>query len=170
MRRTSLPGLGLALAASLAIGACSSDSTTDTGVTTTCTVTYTGAATGSVPCVAVSAYSTATGLGAVTITSSSGSPSFNAALGFPGVPATKSYKNSDSGASGGVTATQGTTAIWFAQAGGATGNYTLTLSSVGTAVSGGSGATYAIHGSLTGSLPAPTGSTATGTVTVSVTF
>ncbi|HZX93384.1 MAG TPA: hypothetical protein VFE90_02635 [Myxococcales bacterium] len=99
-------------------------------------------------------------------------------VGFSGAPAVKTYSNTDSGAKSGVEVIQnGSAQTWAALAGqpGANqGSYTLSITSLGSQVNnpdGGPGSVFlTVHGTLNATLPAITGTGASGTATMTATF
>lgn len=157
-------------AASAADGA-----TTDGAVpsSSSCTITLSGALSGTIPCTASLGYDAKNNLGVLGV-SPVGSPTvhFTGSASFPGQPHTGTYQSTDAGAKGGLSVQQGTP-TWFASSGGSStqGSYALTLNSVTNPRQTSSGdMLYDTSGVLTATLPAITGTGASGTVMVSVTF
>jgi hypothetical protein len=115
---------------------------------------------------------------AIAVQQNGSQPGFIVAIGWPGQPAAGHYKNSDSGASGGVVVTTGSGASTQAWAGCASassgscsqavGSYDLNFTSVSTGLSTSSGKAYDAEGTLTATLQPLTGQS--GAITVSVTF
>jgi hypothetical protein len=168
MRKTLHTAAAAALVVVAAAG-CSSDS--NNGGTVNCSGSVSGAINGSYSCTAVTAvWATTNNIGGLTI-NATGTPTITIGIGFTGAPTTKTYSSSDADAISGVTVTSGT-AVWLASVSGGTaqGSYQLHLTSVGTAVTSANGNSYAVHGTLTATLPAASGTTASGTVTASFTF
>lgn len=171
---------GLKLASVLAIagtlGCGSKDSTSpvlNTGNNIPCNITISGAQTGSGTCAEViTVWASASNTGAVSMLFT-GSPTLNAAVSFTGEPSAKTYKDTDTGAESALIVQSGVTSAWAATVGGVNqhlGSYTLTLTSVGTAVTVATGKTYTAHGTLDVTAPAVAGTGSTGTVTVHITF
>jgi hypothetical protein len=170
MTRKTLHTAAVAALVVFAAAGCSSDSNDDGG-NGNCSGSVSGAINGSYSCTAVTAvWATANNIGGLTI-NATGTPTITIGIGFTGAPTTKTYSSTDADAISGVTVTSGT-AVWLASASGGTaqGSYSLHLTSVGTAVTTANGNSYTVHGTLTATLPAASGTTASGTATVSFTF
>ena len=96
------------------------------------------------------------------VTKSSINPGISVTIGFPGEPAAKTYKSTDSGAAGSLSLTSGSgvsTQTWVATAGGGTptGSYTLTFNSVSGAVTVPQGKAYDGEGALDAVLKSTSG-------------
>src|SRR3954464_10052711 len=105
-----------------ALAACGGSSTPGgtPGQSSSCTVTLSGAVSGTFDCKpATTAWSSSNNQGGFVFNVGSGSgtptaPAINVAIGVTGEPHTGTYRSSDSGVSGGLTAQTGNTTIWFA--------------------------------------------------------
>jgi hypothetical protein len=162
-----------ALAAILGCGG--SSSTLAPGQSPTCTVTLSGGLAGTYDCKpALAAWASANNTGGFTFTvgTSQSSPYITVAIGFPGEPHTGSYLNTGSGATGGVSVTSSAgvaTQVWAATTGNTpTGSYSLTFTSVSSAVTTSSGKAYTTNGSLAATLSPLTAQS--GSITLSATF
>jgi hypothetical protein len=162
-------GLLLAVAAALT-SACGSDSTGTNGdnnnnETPTCTVVLSGAQTGSPACTGYATLAkgendTEWGF------DGSATPGISAHVKISGPAATGSY-TVNQGSFGTVTVTNGTS-TWGTD--GNTGTYTLTVTSVSQQSDSQTLTQYLTHGTLTATLPPLPGTTATGNVTMTITF
>ncbi|MFN2546111.1 MAG: hypothetical protein ABR567_01630 [Myxococcales bacterium] len=159
-----------------ALAACGGGITTTPGQSSSCSVTLSGAVTGTFNCqYATTAWASSNNLGAFAF-SAAGPPAVTVAIGFTGEPHTGAYKNTDAGAESGITVTNGSGAsaqYWVANVGdGSTpaGSYTLNFTSVSNAITVSNGKGYSVEGTLDATLPAVSGTGATGTVTLHATF
>jgi hypothetical protein len=135
------------------------------GQSSSCTATLSGAVTGSFDCKpATTAWSSSNNQGGFGFSVST-PVNTNVAIGWPGEPQNRHYKNSDAGATGGVTVIQGASA-WLAS--GSQGSYDLNVTNVTNPVSASSGKVYTTDGTLDATL-VPSGGAA-GSVTVHVVF
>jgi len=167
-----------AVIAALAAGPSCGTSTSPSlapGESPSCSVTLSGALTGTYDCKpATTVWSAVTNAGGFGFAVSAAG--INVAIGWTGEPAGGThYKNSDAGATGGVTVQTGTgasTQVWAATAPnggtGAQGTYDLFFSGVANALSTAQGKAYTTDGTIAATLIPLTGQP--GDVTVSVTF
>jgi len=173
-----MANMAAAVVAALAAGPSCGTSTSPglaPGESPTCSVTLSGALTGTYDCKpATTVWSSANNTGGFGFSVSAAG--INVAIGWTGEPAGGThYKNSDTGATGGVTVQTGSgasTQVWAATAPnggtGAQGSYDLFFSGVSNAISTAQGKAYTTDGSLSATLIPLTGQS--GSVTVSVTF
>jgi hypothetical protein len=168
----------VAVAALAAFGCSKSDkSSTGPGGSSSCSVTLSGSQTGTYDCTPAEAlHSTAgdtAGFG-FQVNSSTTQPDIVSLILWSGTPAAGEWKSTDMGAAGAVAVSTTAGAAWYTAAGNiglpAQGSYDLKVSSVSNPVQTDSGTAYTVHGSLTASLPAASGTGASGTVTVNATF
>ncbi|HEY4320172.1 MAG TPA: hypothetical protein VGM77_03250 [Gemmatimonadales bacterium] len=180
MRSLLLPSRALAfsLAGLLAVAACSSDSS-DTGGSgsTSCSFQLSGGLSGSPTCTPLGTFYVADGnMTEFGFTPAfGGDPSTLVAISFTGQPSQKTYHETDAGTVAAISVSSGSSA-WAMQtadtANGipATGSFVLTVTSVSTITTASAGNSYQLHGTLTATLPAEAGTSATGTVTLKATF
>lgn len=154
-----------------ALTACGSDNTAPLA---TCRVTLSGAQTGTFDCTAVGAWISSSDSAAVVISNQTTTPAILLGVGRRGLWSTGTFTNTDAGALGSSTIQNGQ-AYWVAASAasngvaGGVGSYTLNLTTAaGTAVSGGE--VYIVHGTFNATALAVPGTTASGTVTIQVTF
>lgn len=156
----------MTLLAAAALAACGGTSTAAGGDTNACSIALSGAATASITCTnAVAGYSSANGEGLASLTTSGQNPVTN--ISFAGAPHTGIYHSTDTGAGGGITYTSGTSS-WLTGPG--IGTFTLNLTTVNIISTSGTSTAYAIHGTLDATMPAVSGSTLTGSVTLHASF
>ena len=164
---------GITLLAVAAALACGGSSTTGGG---TCTITTSGGQTGTWDCgVFAAAWSSSSNQGAFSAGATDAAHDLvSVAMGISGQPHAGTFKFSDAGAVGGISVTaNGNSSSWFAGHNSSTdsqGDYTLTITSLSETVSNSGGKAYRVGGTLDATLPALSGSSATGTVTLHATF
>jgi hypothetical protein len=158
--------------------ACGGSTATDIngGLTGAATITLTGAQTGTFTSNTVAAvWNSGTNEGGFGLsTAASGStPAITVGISFVGEPKVGHYKSSDASTTGGVTVNPSSLTFWLAtntSGGTPQGTYDLNLTGVSTSGTVSTGKTYTVSGTLDAVMPAVSGSTATGTVTMHVTF
>ncbi len=163
-----------AAAATLVLAACGGSST-GLGQSGHCSVTLSGAQTGTYDCqTAFAAWDSSKNQGSFgfQVAQSGTAPGIVAAITFPGEPHSATFSQSDTGASGGVIVSGASSSYWIASsdASSTQGTYSLKLTGVSSAYSNSSGKTYSTTGTVDGTLPAASGSGASGTVTLHATF
>ena len=142
------------------------------GQTASCTVALSGALSGTYDCKpAATAWQSSNNMGgfAFQVQQAGNTPAIQVGIGWTGEPQVKHYKQSDSGAQGGVTVQTASSQNWSAVAG-YQGIYDLNFTSVTNPISASNGKVYTAAGTLDATLPATSGTGATGTITVHVTF
>jgi hypothetical protein len=158
-----------------ALASCSSDGTNTSGGTG-CSFTLSGALTGTPACTPLGTFWTSddnkTAFGFTP--NFSGDPAILVTIATAGQAATGTYHETDVGAVAAISVSSTNGNQWAMQTadGGtpASGSYTLTFSSVSTVTSDAATKVYQVHGTLTATLPAVAGTSATGTVTLRATF
>jgi hypothetical protein len=136
-----------------------------------CTVTLTGAQTGTYDCrPSFTAWDSATNLAgfAFDMKQSGTAPHVQVAIRFPNQPHVGDYLNTDAGAQGALSVTAAS-ASWAAVSGGQ-GSYHLIFTSVAESLSDSTGKVYVGAGTVDATLPAMSGTGATGTVSLHVAF
>ena len=169
----------LHLAAGLLLAACGGTGlTTIAGQSSSCTVTLSGALTGTYDCKpATAAWSSSSSQGgfAFNVSQAGSAPAISLAIGWPGEPKTGTYANTDAGAQGAVSVqipSGASAGHWVAAAGSgsAQGSYSLKFTSVSNTLSASNVKAYSTEGTLDATLPAVSGTGATGTITQHATF
>lgn len=164
------------IAAAVVLGCGDSTSPNTSGVTGAGNITLSGAQTGTLTSGNVSAVwssSTSKGGFALSVAQAGSAPAIAVAITFPGEPHTGHFKNTDVGAATGLSVQLGTASFWVAtdaNASSPAGSYDLNLTSVSAASTVSTGKTYTVSGTLDAVMPAVAGTSATGTVTMHVTF
>jgi hypothetical protein len=139
-----------------------------------CSISLTGAITATYACMAVTTYASGSNLGGpvLAVTMPNGQNTASVTITRPGMVTSGTYTNTDSGAEGALTGNQGM-AVWLADVGSpsspAQGTYSMDLT-VESSSTVSSGAIYIANGTVTGTLPAVTGTGATGTVNLTASF
>lgn len=163
----------------VALAACggSSSSVDAPGTGGPCSVTLTGAATGSFPCVVPrtswQASSNATNF---TFDLTTGSPAVQVAIHFTGQPMVGQHVTTTDGSSTGgiLVADESDSKMWDASAGAGSnagqGMFDLSFTVVTTSIVSATGTTFAVNGALTGTLPAVSGTGASGSVMMTAAF
>jgi hypothetical protein len=139
-----------------------------------CSIMLSGAVSGSFGCSALTVYSNANNAASTTLSVASPAPlqSLTVNITRPGMPTTGFWSSADAGSTAVLAAQQSSGATWQASVGGAMaqGSYTMNIT-VGNGTATGNGMTYmSATGNISGTLPAVTGSGASGSVTLSATF
>jgi len=141
-----------------------------------CSITLSGAVTGTFDCkTAVVAWDSAKNEGfyAFSVAEAGATPQIAVAISFPGEPHSGTYASSGTGVTGAIiVSTSSSSNLWEASkdSTSAQGTYSLKFTGVSTTYSTASGKAYNTAGSLDATMPAASGSAATGTVTAHVTF
>ena len=142
------------------------------GQTASCTATLSGALSGTYDCKpAATAWQSSNNMGAFAfqVQQAGSTPGIQVGIGWTGEPQVKHYKQSDADAQGGVIVQTASSQNWSAVAG-FQGTYDLNFTSVTNPISASNGKVYTTAGTLDATLPATSGTGATGTITVHVTF
>jgi len=143
-----------------------------------CTVILSGALSGSFNCSTAAFGSWSSGANQSTlgfgVNGTASTPAVGVGLFFAGPMHTGTYKSTDAGANGAVSATPNSSSsqTWTAAAGSSSqGSYTMSLTDLGSSVALGSGLAYpGVHGTLDATLPAAASTGASGTVTLHAVF
>ena len=166
----------ITVAAALLVG-CGTTSTSPTaGTNGAATIALSGAQTGTFTANnVVAAWNSQSTQGAfgMSVLQAGATPAIVVAITFPGEPHTGHFLNTGTGASAGISVNPSGSIFWAATgsaASGAQGSYDLNLTSVSSAVTVSGGKTYTVSGTLDVTMPAVSGSAATGTVTMHATF
>ena len=141
-----------------------------------CSVALSGAQSGTYACTSgLGGYDTTSTRGDVAVGTAGSNPSSTVLITFQGEPHQGTFRSTDADAQSSLQVVmQGSSSSpqWFAGAGSGTttGSYTLSLSSVAFVSQYGTTKAYAVSGTVDATLPAVSGSGATGTVTLHAAF
>jgi len=167
------------LVVAVALGACgsSSGSADAPGTGGPCSVTLTGAATGSFPCVVPrTSWQASSNETNFTFDLTTGSPAVQVAIRFAGQPMVGQHHTTTDGASAGgiMVVDTSSSKMWDASAGAGSnagvGMFDLSLTAVTTSIVSATGTTYSVNGALTATMPAVSGTGATGSVMLTAAF
>lgn len=159
----------------LANAACGNSTGPETGSSKSCSAVVTGAVSASYPCLTAMVLDTDDGTVGMGIASNDGNPaSFNFAFKVPGGALTAGTFNSSTDGASGTAVESQVPHVWDATIGNVPdqGTLSITITDIGSAVTGNSGAKAWIntHGHASATMPAVSVTGATGTVTASVSW